>query len=182
HVCEVRYVKITSNHYCDFRVSFQFHVICFVASQEEDTTTTMTRLVLVSTLLIAGLASLTATNVNAQGAPLPSPPGAPLPAPAQIAPSYAPEELDRIVSPIALYPDPLLGQILTAATFSPEIPDAARWSDQHHYVPAAELPAAIAADRLPWQPGVQALLPFPQVLDMMASSMPWTEELGGAFL
>jgi hypothetical protein len=96
--------------------------------------------------------------------------------------TYAPQELDRIVSPIALYPDPLLGQILTAATFSPEIPDAARWSDQHHYVPPAELPSAIAADRLPWQPSVQALLPFPQVLDMMASSMPWTEELGGAFL
>jgi hypothetical protein len=142
----------------------------------------VTRLDLASALLIGGLASLTSTNANAQGAPLPPPPGAPLPAPPQIAPSYAPQELDRIVSPIALYPDPLLGQVLTAATFSPEIPDAARWSDQHHYVPPAELPAAIAADRLPWQPSVQALLPFPQVLDMMASAMPWTEELGGAFL
>jgi hypothetical protein len=142
----------------------------------------VTRLDLASALLIGGLASLTSTNANAQGAPLPPPPGAPLPAPPQIAPSYAPQELDRIVSPIALYPDPLLGQVLTAATFSPEIPDAARWSDQHHYVPPAELPAAIAADRLPGQPSVQALLPFPQVLDMMASAMPWTEELGGAFL
>jgi hypothetical protein len=122
-----------------------------------------------------------------QGAPLPAPPrdasiGAPLPAPPEAAPSYPPQELDRIVSPVALYPDPLLGQILTAATFSPEIPEAARWSDQHHYVPPAQLPAAIAADRLPWQPSVQALLPFPQVLNMMASGMPWTEDLGAAFL
>lgn len=121
-------------------------------------------------------------------APLPAPPpppeagGAPLPAPPQAAQNYPPQELDRIVSPIALYPDPLLGQILTAATFSPEIPDAARWADQHHYVPPAQLPAAIAADRLPWQPSVQALLPFPQVLNMLAGDMPWTEEIGAAFL
>jgi hypothetical protein len=86
------------------------------------------------------------------------------------------------VSPIALYPDPLLGQVLTASTFSPEIPDAARWADEHHYVPPAQLPAAIAADQLPWQPSVQALLPFPQVLSMMAGDMPWTEEIGAAFL
>jgi hypothetical protein len=53
-------------------------------------------------------------------APLPPPPpddqGAPLPAPPQAAQSYSPQELDRIVSPIALYPDPLLGQVLTAST------------------------------------------------------------------
>jgi hypothetical protein len=123
-----------------------------------------------------------------QGAPLPNPQPppnageAPLPFPPPPAPAYPPQELDRIVSPIALYPDPLLAQILTAATFSPEIPDAARWADQHHYVPPNALPAAIAADQLPWQPPVQALLPFPSVLDMMASDMPWTQELGSAFL
>src|ERR1700745_4038509 len=59
--------------------------------------------------------------------------GAPLPAPPQVAASYPPQELDRIVSPIALYPDPLLAQVLTAATFSPEIPPAASWADQPHY-------------------------------------------------
>ena len=123
-------------------------------------------------------------------APLPAPPapppdaegGAPLPAPPQVAQSYSPQELDRIVSPIALYPDPLLAQVLTAATFSPEIPPAAQWADQHHFLAPPQLADAIAADRLPFQPSVQALLPFPQVLDMMASSMPWTDELGAAFL
>jgi hypothetical protein len=122
-----------------------------------------------------------------QGAPLPNQPPpptqeAPLPAPPPPAADYPPQELDRIVSPVALYPDPLLGQVLTAATFSPEIPDAARWADQHHYVPPASLPAAIAADQLPWEPSVQALLPFPSVLGMMASDMLWTEEVGSAFL
>jgi hypothetical protein len=136
--------------------------------------------ILFAALLVGSLGSFALAQ-----APLPAPPdaqGAPLPAPPQIAPSYPPQELDRIVSPIALYPDSLLGQVLTAATFSPEIPEAARWADQHHYVPPAVLPSAIAADHLPWQPSVQALLPFPQVLDMMAGDMPWTEELGAAFL
>ncbi len=137
----------------------------------------------VSAVSLGPLASLAV----AQGAPLPVPSqeipeGAPLPAPPRVAPSYPPQELDRIVSPIALYPDPLLAQVLAAATFSPEIPDAARWGDQHHYLSPEQLPAAIAADQLPWQPSVQALLPFPQVLAMMAGDMPWTEELGAAFL
>lgn len=123
-----------------------------------------------------------------QGAPLPSPQApptaqeAPLPEPPPPAASYPPQELDRIVSPIALYPDPLLGQVLTAATFSPQIPDAARWADQHHYLQQAALSGAIAGDQLPWEPSVQALLPFPSVLGMMASDMPWTEEIGSAFL
>jgi hypothetical protein len=91
-------------------------------------------------------------------------------------------ELDRIVSPIALYPDPLLAQVLAAATYSDQIPEAARWADEHHSVAGAALPQSIEADQLPWDPSVQALLPFPSVLDMMASSMPWTQELGNAFL
>lgn len=131
---------------------------------------------ILATILLVGLS---AAPAFAQGAPLPE---APLPAPPQGATNLPPQELERIVSPIALYPDPLLGQILTAATFSPEIPAAARWSDQHHYLAPGQLPAAIAEDGLPYQPSVQALLPFPQVLGMMASDMPWTEELGGAFL
>jgi Protein of unknown function (DUF3300) len=97
-------------------------------------------------------------------------------------PSFPPQELDRLVSRIALYPDPLLSQIFAAATFSDQISDAARWADQHHYLTGDALAAAISGDRLPWDPSVQALLPFPSVLDMMASDMAWTSELGNAFL
>jgi len=102
----------------------------------------------------------------------------PLPPP----PAYPLAELDRLVARIALYPDPLIAQILAAATFPDQIPDAARWADQHHYLTGDALAAAISADRLPWDPSIQALLPFPQVLDMMASDPAWTRELGDAFL
>jgi hypothetical protein len=91
-------------------------------------------------------------------------------------------ELDRVVSRVALYPDPLLAQIMAAATFSDQIPDAARWADQHHYLTGDNLAAAISGDQLPWDPSVQALLPFPNVLDMMASDPGWTQQLGNAFL
>jgi hypothetical protein len=104
------------------------------------------------------------------------------PAVAQGPPYYPPEQLERLVSRVALYPDPLLAQTLAAATFPDEIPEAARWSDQHHYLTGDQLAWAIQSDRLPWDPSVQALLPFPSVLDMMASDMNWTSDLGDAFL
>ncbi len=97
-------------------------------------------------------------------------------------PSFPPPELDRLVSRIALYPDPLVAQVLAAATFSDQIPDAARWADQHHYLTGDALARAITDDRLPWDPSVQAMLPFPSVLGMMASDIGWTRQLGDAFL
>ncbi|HTS62629.1 MAG TPA: DUF3300 domain-containing protein [Candidatus Acidoferrales bacterium] len=97
-------------------------------------------------------------------------------------PMLPPQELDGLVNRIALYPDPLLAQVLAAATFPNDIPDAARWADQHHYLTGDALAAAISGDRLPWDPSVQALLPFPNVLEMMARDMSWTQRIGDAFL
>jgi hypothetical protein len=101
---------------------------------------------------------------------------------AQAPPSYRPDDLDRLVSRVALYPDSLLAQVLAAATYADEIPDAAKWADQHHYLTGDALANAIQEDQLPWDPSVQALLPFPSVLGMMASDMNWTRDLGDAFL
>src|ERR1700675_4669485 len=98
------------------------------------------------------------------------------------APSFTPGQLDKLVSRIALYPDSLLAQVLAAATYSDQIPDAARWADQHHYLTGQALADAINADLLPFDPSVQALLPFPAVLDMMASDLNWTRQAGDAFL
>jgi hypothetical protein len=101
---------------------------------------------------------------------------------AQAPPSFPPQQLDNLVSRVALYPDPLLAQVLAAATYSDQIPDAAQWSDEHHYVTGDALARDIQEDQLPWDPSVQALLPFPSVLGMMASDMNWTSDLGDAFL
>ncbi|HUA57617.1 MAG TPA: DUF3300 domain-containing protein [Verrucomicrobiae bacterium] len=105
-----------------------------------------------------------------------------VPAFAQAPPVYAPGQMDQIVARIALYPDPLLAQVLAASTYPNDIPAAAQWADQHHYLTGQALAAAISADQLPWDPSVQALLPFPSVLEMMAADPNWTAELGNAFL
>jgi hypothetical protein len=97
-------------------------------------------------------------------------------------PNFPPDQLDQLVARIALYPDSLVAQILAAATYPDQIPDAARWSDEHHYLHGRDLADAIDGDRLPWDPSVQALLPFPSVLETMSSDMNWTSDLGNAFL
>src|SRR6202051_3539770 len=125
--------------------------------------------------------SSTQSQGQDEGPPGPPPSNAPEQQPAA-PPSYPPEQLDRLLSRIALYPDPLLAQVLAAATFPDQIPDAARWADEHHYLRGDDLARAISEDHLPWDPSVQALLPFPSVLDTMASDMNWTSDLGNAFL
>lgn len=118
-----------------------------------------------------------------QGAPPPGP-GQQAPPPQQTPPppAYTPAQLDQMVSPIALYPDPLLTQVLAGSTYPDQIADAAQWADQHHYLRGQALADAIQADQVPWDPSVQALLPFPSVLSMMASDMQWTNAIGNAFL
>jgi Protein of unknown function (DUF3300) len=97
-------------------------------------------------------------------------------------PPMAPQQLDGLVNRIALYPDPLLAQLLTAATYWDEIPDAAGWANQHAFLKGDALNQAMQSDNLPWDPSVLALLPFPTVLDMMAHDPDWTGQLGNAVL
>lgn len=97
-------------------------------------------------------------------------------------PLLGPGQLDQLVSRIALYPDPLLAQLLAAATYSDQIPDADMWANEHRYLHGDELARAINEDHVPWDPSVQALLPFPEVLHLMASDPGWTRELGDQFL
>jgi hypothetical protein len=116
----------------------------------------------------------------AQGQYPPYPPQGQYP---QAPPPYvSPQQVDGMVQRIALYPDPLLAQILTASTFWDQIPQAAGWANQHSYLHGQQLAQAIQDDRLPWDPSVLALVPFPQVLNMMASDPGWTQALGSAVL
>lgn len=104
------------------------------------------------------------------------------PSPAYAQSYLPPVELDRLVSRIALYPDPLLVQVLTAATYPDQISVAAQWAVGHGYMHGDQLARAMADGQFPWDPSVQSLLPVPSVLDMMARDMGWTSELGNAFL
>jgi hypothetical protein len=113
-----------------------------------------------------------------QGGP-PQQPGYP---PQGYPPPQAPQDLERLVDRIALYPDPLLGNILAASTYSDQIFDAEAWAHRHGYLHGPELARAISDDHLWFDPSVQALLPFPDVLDMMARDIGWTRALGDAFL
>jgi hypothetical protein len=97
-------------------------------------------------------------------------------------PALSPPQLDQLVARIALYPDPLLAQVLTASTYWTQIPEAATWAGQHSYMTGDQLARAMQQDHLQWDPSVLALLPFPTVLEMMASDPVWLEQLGNAVL
>ena len=93
---------------------------------------------------------------------------------------FTASELDTLLANIALYPDPLLVQVLTASTYGEQIGPAAAWSNAHKNLKDEALSDAIAKARLPYDPSVLALLPFPSVLSMMDRYAAWTEQLGDA--
>jgi hypothetical protein len=98
------------------------------------------------------------------------------------APSYAqqtPEQLQRLVAPIALYPDSLVAQILAASTFPEEVVEADRWVQSHPDLKGADLGKAV--DQQPWDPSVKALAAFPSVLGNMDKNLSWTSSLGDAY-
>ena len=128
--------------------------------------------------LLLSLTALLAFQATAQNPPPPPPPLAPVaPEPAPPGPPLTEKQLENLVSRIALYPDPLLAQILTASTYRTEIPEAAAWADEHSNLKGEVLANAIREDDLQWDPSVLALIPFPSVLDMMAKDPAWTEQL-----
>ena len=136
-------------------------------------------------LLLLGFFVLQSVAQTPYTPPPPPPPAAnesvPAPPPPP-APLLTPKQLDQLVSRIALYPDPLLAQILTASTYGGQIQEAAKWANQHSYLTGNALADAIRADNLPWDPSVLALLPFPSVLNIMAQDPAWTQQLGDAVL
>jgi hypothetical protein len=95
-------------------------------------------------------------------------------------PAFSQQDLDQMLAPIALYPDPLLSQILMASTYPLEVVEAARWSKANPGLAGDQAVQAVAQN--PWDPSVKSLVAFPQVLAMMEQKLDWMERLGDAFL
>src|SRR5664279_4452480 len=87
-------------------------------------------------------------------------------------------DIENIVSPIALYPDQLIAQILGAATYPDQITAASNWVNSNGGLKDQALMTAV--DKQPWDPSVKALTQFPTVLDQMAKNLAWTSALGDA--
>lgn len=108
--------------------------------------------------------------LHAQDAPPP-------PAPDQI---LSPDQLNDLVAPIALYPDPLLSQVLVAATYPLEVVQAFQWLQKNTGLNGPALTDAVQQQN--WDPSVQALVVFPDVLKRLNDDITWTTNLGNAFL
>ncbi|MFI4986527.1 MAG: DUF3300 domain-containing protein [Alphaproteobacteria bacterium] len=101
---------------------------------------------------------------------------------AQTAPVFTGEQLDQMLAPIALYPDPLLAEVLMAATYPLEVVAAARWLQDPRNAGLTGDALANAAESQDWDPSVISLVSFPQVIQMMNSRLDWMQAVGDAFL
>ncbi len=117
-------------------------------------------------LLTPGDLSLTASPLFAQD----EAPAAKIPA----------EQLDSLVAPIALYPDPLLSQVLVASTYPLEIVQLQQWLEKNKNLKDKAL--ADAVKKQDWDPSIQALAPLPDAAKYLAENIKWTTDLGNAFL
>jgi hypothetical protein len=86
---------------------------------------------------------------------------------------FSPDQLDNLLAPIALYPDPLLAQVLVAATFPDQVDAAGRFARDPRYVDDL--------DGQDWDVSVKAVAHYPTVIAMMADKLDWTTALGQAY-
>jgi len=140
-------------------------------------------------VLFAWMTTLDPLLAQTPQAEPPAPPaaGAPADNPAANAPAPAPDQnqvfsltdLQYLVGPIALYPDPLVALVLPASTFPLQVVQADRWVAAN--AEAIEKNDFSGADSQPWDQSVVALTRFPDVLQMLSDHVDWTESLGAAF-
>ena len=107
------------------------------------------------------------------------------PAPQEPAPSgetdkIPPDQLDSLVAPIALYPDPLLSQTLVASTYPLEIMQLQQWLQKNTNLKDNALSDAVKKQG--WDPSIQAMAALPDVVKQLAENITWTTDLGNAFL
>jgi hypothetical protein len=116
--------------------------------------------------------------LRAQAPPMQAPP--PMATQAPPAQRFSADQLDDLVAPIALYSDQLLSQILVATTYPLEVVEAQQWLQRNNTMSGQQL--LDAARQQNWDPSVQALVAFPDVLGRLNQDVRWTTDLGNAFL
>jgi len=139
-------------------------------------------------LLVFGCAALIGPGARAAGAQEKKPATAPAAAPASTAPATAAADtaklpmaqIEALVAPIALYPDPLLAQTLVASTYPLEIIQLQQWMAKHPGLKDKALADSVA--KQPWDPSIQSMAAVPEVVKRLADDIQWTTELGNAFL
>jgi uncharacterized membrane protein YgcG len=119
---------------------------------------------------------LPALGILATAQPDPQPP----PAPDSSTQLLSAQQLDNLIAPIALYPDPLLAQVLAAATYPLELVEVQQWVQDHRDLRGQQL--MDAAKQQNWDPSVQAMVAFPDVVALLSRDVRWTTDLGNAFL
>jgi Protein of unknown function (DUF3300) len=90
------------------------------------------------------------------------------------------DQLDSLVAPIALYPDPLLAQVLAASTYPLEVIQLQQWLQSHPGLKNKALTDAV--EKEDWDPSVQGLAPLPDAVKQLSENIKWTTDLGNAFL
>ena len=90
------------------------------------------------------------------------------------------DQLDSLVAPIALYPDPLLAQVLAASTYPLELLQMSQWLARNPGLKDKALADAVAQQ--PWDASIQAMAALPDVTKRLADDIQWTTDLGNAFL
>jgi len=131
-------------------------------------------------LLLFGNAVLLAQSpapVQPAAQPEVSPPSQ---APAADEPNISNDQLDSLVAPIALYPDPLLAQTLAASTYPLELIQLNQWMDKNKSLKGQAMSDAVA--KQPWDPSIQSMALVPDVVGRLAGNIQWTTDLGNAFL
>ena len=111
---------------------------------------------------------------------MPSPRSPQAASPQQQAAKIPPDQLDSLVAPIALYPDPMLAQTLAASTYPLELIQLQQWLTKNPGLKDKALADAVA--KQPWDPSIQALAGLPEVVQRLADDIQWTTDLGNAFL
>src|ERR1019366_3887968 len=109
-----------------------------------------------------------------------SPPPLQIPGGTAAGQPLSPQALDDLVTPVALYPDPLLGEVLAAATYPLEIIEANQWVRDHPKWKPSKL--MDEAKKENWDPSVQGLVAFLPALNLLSQDVGWTTALGNAFL